>query len=254
MVKMSIEHGRERREAAQADEARGSARARAVLALETSTAACSVALAFDGRIVSDHRIVPREHNRLILPMIDDLLRVHGVARTDLDAIAFGRGPGSFTGVRIAAGIAQGISVGLALPVVPVSSLLALAHSALRTRSPASGTVVATIRSRPDETYVAAYRYEGTRCVALCAESIATADVREPPVPLDATSLIVGDAVAHYEAAIAACGCRVDATALPHAASVAELALDAIERGETVEAAAALPVYLHGTSPWRKLAE
>src|SRR5262249_31669348 len=152
-----IEHGRERAESVQA---------RVVLALETSTAACSVALSIDGRVVVDHRIVPREHNRLILPMIDALLRAHGVARADLDAIAFGRGPGSFPGVRIAASIAQGISLGLDLPVVPVSSLAALAQAAAQTNALArDACVVATIRSRPDEAYVAAYRYDGARCSA-----------------------------------------------------------------------------------------
>jgi tRNA threonylcarbamoyladenosine biosynthesis protein TsaB len=246
MVSHGLEHGRERRVGVQA---------RALLALETSTAACSVALALDGTIVADHRIAPREHNRLILPMIDALLRAHGIARAGLDAIAFGRGPGSFTGVRIAAGIAQGISVGLALPVVPVSSLHALAHSAASANAVANGShIVATIRSRPDETYVAGYRYDATQCTAMCAEMIATADQREPPIPVDATSLIVGDAASHYRAAIEAHGCRVDATALPHAAAVAELALAEIARGNSVDAAAALPVYLHGTAPWRKLAE
>jgi len=238
-------HGRERRLDAQAT----------VLALETSTAACSVALSIGGSIFADHRVVAREHNRLILPMVDALLRSHGVARADLAAVAFGRGPGSFTGVRIAAGVAQGISLGLALPVVPVSSLAALAHAAATRHALTPGTqIVATIRSRPHETYVAAYRYDGMRCVALTDETIATAAVREPPLAVDAGTLFVGDATSHYGATIAAVGCGADGDVLPHAAAVAALALDAIERGAVVEAADALPVYLQGTAPWRKLAE
>ena len=238
-------HGRERRLDAQAT----------VLALETSTAACSVALSIDGTIVADHRVVAREHNRLILPMVDALLRAQGVARADLDAVAFGRGPGSFTGVRIAAGVAQGISLGLVLPVVPISSLAALAHAAATRHALAAGSqIVATIRSRPHETYVAAYRYDGARCVALTDETIATADMREPPISIDARTFFVGDATSHYGTTITAVGCGADSDALPHAAAVATLALDAIERGAVVDAADALPVYLQGTAPWRKLAE
>jgi tRNA threonylcarbamoyladenosine biosynthesis protein TsaB len=241
-----LPHGREGGVAAQAP---------TVLALETSTAACSVALCVDGGVVEDHRVAAREHNRLILPMVDRLLREHGVERQRLDAIAFGRGPGSFTGVRIAAGIAQGIALGLDLPVVPISSLAALAHAAAIANAVEDGDrIVATIRSRPDETYVAVYRVAGSRCIALTDETIANAASREPPVEIDARTLFVGDATTHYAAAIAAVGCRVDAAALPRAAAVARLAFDAFARGETVVAAAALPVYLQGTGPWRKLAE
>jgi len=245
-MSQALPHGRERRVGAQA---------RTVVALETSTAACSVALAVDGRVVEDHRVVAREHNRLILPMIDSLLRVHGIERRRLDAVAFGRGPGSFTGVRIAAGVAQGIALGLDLPVVPISSLAALALAAAEANAVEGGArVVATIRSRPDETYVAAYRADGTRCVALTEEILAIAAAREPPISIDSQTLVVGDGTSHFAAAIAAAGCRVDATALPRAGAVALLALDAIERGQVVAPADALPVYLQGTSPWRKLAE
>ena len=245
-MSQGLPHGRERRVGAQAP---------TVLALETSTAACSVALLVDGCRFEDHRVVAREHNRLILPMIDALLRVHGVERSRLDAIAFGRGPGSFTGVRIAAGIAQGIGLGLELPVVPISSLAALAHAAAQAHALAGGArIVATIRSRSDEIYVAAYRVAGSLCIALTDETLANTASREPPITLDAQTIVVGDATSHYAAAIAAAGCRVDAAALPRAAAVAVLALAALERGEAVAAADALPVYLQGTSAWRKLAQ
>jgi tRNA threonylcarbamoyladenosine biosynthesis protein TsaB len=114
----------------------------AILAIETATDACSVALATDGAVFTDHRVVPRGHNRLLLPMIDGLLAGAGLRRSQLSLVAFGRGPGSFTGVRIAAAAAQGIALGLDLPVVRVSTLEILAHTAHRLCPSATGVVTA----------------------------------------------------------------------------------------------------------------
>ncbi len=245
MVNSDSDHGRERAGAAQAP---------TVLALETSTAACSIALTVRGVVHSDHRIVPREHNRLVLPMIDALLASAGVDRRELDAVAFGRGPGSFTGVRIAAGIAQGIALGLSLPVVPVSSLAALAQSAVEAHPQARG-VLATIRSRADEIYVAGYGFGADRDVVWIAESVLSATQRELPSCVDSTWCVVGDGLAHFDPqSLATRGCRVDETQLPHATGVLALALQSLARGDSVEAAQALPVYLQGTRPWRKLAD
>jgi tRNA threonylcarbamoyladenosine biosynthesis protein TsaB len=245
MVNSESDHGRERIVAAQAP---------TMLALETSTAACSVALIARGVVHSDHRIVPREHNRLILPMVDSLLASAGVDRRDLNAVAFGRGPGSFTGVRIAAGIAQGIALGLSIPVVPVSSLAALAQSAAETHPHAHG-VLATIRSRADEIYLAGYGFGADRDIVWITESVVTATQRDLPPCVDSAWWVVGDGLAHFDPqSFALRGCGVDAALLPSATGVLTLALRALARGESVDAAKALPVYLQGTRPWRKLAD
>ncbi len=98
-----------------------------ILALDTATNACSAALLLDGSSIQRYQIAPREHSSLILAMLDELMAEAGVSLSTLDAIAFGQGPGSFVGLRIAASVTQGIAFSHELPVVPVSSLAALAQ-------------------------------------------------------------------------------------------------------------------------------
>ncbi len=121
-----------------------------LLAIETSEAACSAAIWCDGDVIEEYREQPQGHSELLLPMIDALISESGIGKSHLDAITFGRGPGSFTGVRIAAAVTQGISFGLDIPVIPVSSLLALAQGVSR----ASGCqqVAAAFDARMNEVY------------------------------------------------------------------------------------------------------
>jgi len=100
-----------------------------LLALDTSTEACSCALYLDGDLQDRSLLAPRQHAKLILGMLDELLAEAGLKPTQLDGVAFGRGPGSFTGLRIACGVAQGIALAAELPVLPVSSLATLAQAA-----------------------------------------------------------------------------------------------------------------------------
>lgn len=125
-----------------------------ILALDTSTDACSVALWLDGEVREDFRVAPREHTRLLLPMAEALLADAGLAPTALDGIAFGRGPGSFTGIRIATGVAQGLAFAADLPVLPVSTLAAMALQ--QGREQQRDWIVAALDARMDEIYWCAY--------------------------------------------------------------------------------------------------
>jgi len=102
-----------------------------LLAFDTSTTACSAALLYDNHLITRFTIAPRQHTQLILPYLQELLAEAELTLAQLDAIAFGRGPGSFTGVRIAASIAQSIAFAIDLPVIPVSTLQVLAQGAYR---------------------------------------------------------------------------------------------------------------------------
>jgi tRNA threonylcarbamoyladenosine biosynthesis protein TsaB len=124
-----------------------------ILALDTATEACSAAIIVDSEISEKSLIAPRRHADLILSMIDELLSDSGVALSELDAIAFGRGPGAFTGIRIAAGIVQGLAYGADLPVIPISTLAALAQGTNEN----SDFIISAIDARMSEIYTAIYR-------------------------------------------------------------------------------------------------
>jgi tRNA threonylcarbamoyladenosine biosynthesis protein TsaB len=138
-----------------------------LLAIETSETACSAAVWSDGRVIESYREEPRGHSELLLPMIAELLASSGVTRRQLQAVAFGRGPGSFTGVRIAAAIAQGICLGLAIPAIPVSSLQALAQGVYRTTG--QRQVAAAFDARMHEVYWALCAADGDGVMQLQGE-------------------------------------------------------------------------------------
>ncbi len=126
-----------------------------ILAIDTATEACSVALWNDGNINAHFELCPREHTQRILPMVQDILAANSITLTDIDALAFGRGPGSFTGVRIGIGIAQGLALGANLPMTGVSTLATMAQGAWR-KSGAT-RVLAAIDARMGEVYWAEYQ-------------------------------------------------------------------------------------------------
>jgi tRNA threonylcarbamoyladenosine biosynthesis protein TsaB len=213
-----------------------------LLAFETSTEACSVALWRDGNVLERFEVAPRRHAELALPWAEALLADAGIVRAQLDAIAVGRGPGAFTGVRLGVAIAQGIALALGIPVVPVSTLLALAA-----RAPvSSGRVLAAIDARMGEVYLGAFARDGDGAWrALQPEALGAPGAIALPEGSGWTGVGTGfDAVGG--ALPARLGGRlalVDATALPHAADVARLGAAMFARGEAVAPERLEPAYL-----------
>ncbi len=210
-----------------------------LLALDTSTTFCSVALWLDGAILAEGVEAGQRHSEMILPMVDRLLMSAGLKLSQLDAIAFGEGPGSFTGLRIACGVAQGLAFGADLPVVGIGTLLALAEAA------ESNEVACCIDARMKEVYFAAYRRTDDAWTTIVAPSLhAPGDL--PALP-EGEWVGAGNGFAVYAETIAPrLRTQVRSIArvtLPHAREIARLGVRqfAVSGGRPAEAA--LPVYI-----------
>ncbi|HEV2608356.1 MAG TPA: tRNA (adenosine(37)-N6)-threonylcarbamoyltransferase complex dimerization subunit type 1 TsaB [Xanthomonadaceae bacterium] len=211
-----------------------------LLAIETATEACSVALWIDGDLRERYEVAPRRHAELVLPWADALLAEAGIAKSQLDAIAVGRGPGAFTGVRLAIALAQGMALALDRPVIPVSTLAALAMHGEGQR------IVAAIDARMSEIYVGTFARAADGLVtAIDTERLARPDAIVLPEGRDWIGIGSGFA-ADDGALVKTLGDRLlrhDATALPHAADVVRLAARAYANGEAVAPELAEPAYL-----------
>jgi len=198
----------------------------------------------DGDVIERYRLAPREHARLVLPMIDELMNESGLNLNALDAVAFGRGPGAFTGLRIAAGVIQGVAFAADLPVVPVSSLAALALGGYRETG--ANRILAAIDARIQEVYWGAFRCDVMGEPRKIGEEVVCAP-EYVPVPDCAEWYGVGSGWAAYlpqlQQRLAGALCGWEAQHYPRARDVAVLAAAAVGRGETVSAEHALPVYL-----------
>lgn len=214
-----------------------------VLALETATDACSAALLIDGEVSERFRIAAREHAALLLPMVESLLAEAGLQVGQLDALAFGRGPGAFTGVRIAAGMAQGIAFGADLPVVPVSTLATLAQSAARLHQ--ARRVLAALDARMQEVYWGAYSADNGLMRLNGTESVC--NPQSVPAVGGSDWVGAGSGWERYRETLA--GACTDGLAAvhprlrPHAHDLAQLAVARVQAGDTVAPERALPVYL-----------
>lgn len=220
-----------------------------LLALETATEACSVALYQDGEVLERHVLAPRRHAELVLPWVEELLARAGLARSQLDAIACGRGPGSFTGVRLAVALTQGLALALDRPAIGVSTLETLALPAMRAldcKNAEQTGVLAAIDARMGEVYVADYRCDGAGVWQRQGAELMLAPARAELA--DGRRRIgVGTGFAAENAALVerlGVGLeRFDAHALPHAGDVARLAALALEGGEAVAPEHLQPAYL-----------
>ena len=218
-----------------------------ILALDTATANCSAALLFEGGLLVRERLLERGHAASILAMIDEVLAEGGVSLGQLTAIAFGRGPGSFTGVRLAASVTQGLAFAAGLPVLPVSDLRAVAQRVVAQEA-AAGRILVCNDARMHEVYWSAF----SRSAAGLAEPVGAEHVGGPARVALPAEWLQGPAVwgagtgfdAYPELGqLGPRGLSVIRGLYPRATEIAHLALAEAQAGRLLDSEMAVPVYL-----------
>lgn len=225
-----------------------------ILAIDTATEACSVALYNDGTSCAHFELCPREHTQRILPMVRDILNQGALSLSELNALAYGRGPGSFTGVRIGIGIAQGLALGAELPMIGVSTLATMAQGAWRLNG--ATRVLAAIDARMGEVYWAEYQrdeqgvWHGEETEAVLKPEA----VAERLTQLDGEWATVGTGWQAWPdmAADSHLNVRDGLVTLPAAEDMLPLAIQAFNAQRTVAVEDAQPVYLRNEVTWKKL--
>jgi len=214
-----------------------------ILALDTSTELCSVALSIDGAMLSHEVLAGNSHSELLLPMIDDLLAEAGWRLQELDGLAYGRGPGSFTGLRIGCGVAQGLAFGAGLPVVGVVTLAAIAEEVHDAMGEGDGPtdVLACIDARMHEVYAAAYRCTSGEMIELMPPTV----LRPGDLALPAAGIWIGagNGFATYRDLLEGQLAEVRPDIHPRARSIARLALARFQAGEAGPPESAEPLYI-----------
>ncbi|AMO49901.1 Peptidase family M22, nonpeptidase-like protein [Enterobacter sp. FY-07] len=225
-----------------------------ILAIDTATEACSVALWNDGTTFAHFELCPREHTQRILPLVQDVLHDAKISLTQLDALAFGRGPGSFTGVRIGIGIAQGLALGAELPMIGVSTLATMAEGAWRKTG--ATRVLAAIDARMGEVYWAEYQrdeqgvWQGEESEAVLNPHAVMARLQQ----LDGQWATVGTGWAAWPEMASTCALSLidGQTTLPAAEDMLPIARRLFTEQRTVAVEQAEPVYLRNEVAWKKL--
>lgn len=237
------------------------------LALDASTEACSVALQLDGKVYASYELCPQSHSLRLLPMIDDLLKEAGIELAEIDGLIFGQGPGSFTGVRIGVGVAQGLAFSANLPVVGVSSLQAMAQLAYSKHG--STTVIAAIDARMSEVYNGFYTLDENNVMqAQQAEAVTPPEhlAAQLSKVLNGSFYAVGTGWDAYsdklgEQLCEKSGEKFSALKLnegspdilfPCAEAMLSIGISKLEQGQGVSAEEAQPVYVRDTVSWKKL--
>lgn len=232
-----------------------------ILALDTSTDACSVALNVNGQVTGLFELAARSHTQRLLPMVDELLQECDSSLDKLTAIAFGRGPGSFTGLRIGLGVVQGLAFARRLPVIPVSTLAALAAGYWR-RNPDAATrpVLSALDARMDEVYWGLYTQ---RAGQHSPEPLLDEQVMAPSRVIDSIRAWAGKGAAieglldgagpgwHYPSLQGVQPHHLEQEAYPDAQDIARLAFEVYQQGGAVSVRDAQPEYIRDTVSWKK---
>lgn len=209
-----------------------------ILAVETATEACSAALYHQGKISARYQFAPQRHAALILSMCDELLKKANIATSQLSAVAFGCGPGSFTGVRIAAAVTQGIAVAHDLPVIPISSLQALAQAAFIEYK--EKKIIAGLDARMGEVYLGKYILEHDIMIPIEEESIISL---EEAKKLASAKLHSGSDEFYADEFYAGSAFQQEKIIFPTAEAVIMIAIKEWQKNKIFPPKKALPVYL-----------
>lgn len=224
------------------------------LAIDASTEGCSVALYVDGSVTVNKEIAPQGHTKLLLPMVDAILKAQNLSLGDLTAIACGRGPGSFTGVRIGVSMAQGLALGADLKLIGICDLAAMAYRAAKDTN--KNIAVAAIDARMSEVYLGIYKVTGQSLEAIIPELVCS-----PQEARDKIMAVAGDDFAYcgtgfktYTDILADLKAIKAPEDLPWADAIAELANESYVKGEALAPEDVLPVYLRDKVTWKKVSE
>lgn len=222
-----------------------------LLALDTSTEACSVALQVGTDILTLDEVCPQQHSKRVLPMVQQLLNQAGISLNQLDGIVFGRGPGSFTGVRIGVGVTQGLAFGADVPVYGVSTLAAMAQAAQRLHG--AKQVIAAIDARMAEVYIGSFVLEnglmqpGSSEVAIKPQDISGFALSGEVHAVGTGWQTYAEALLQQQPAVIAADILY-----PSAQDMLTLALPALGAGQFIAAELAEPVYVRDDVTWQKL--
>ncbi|QYJ77493.1 tRNA (adenosine(37)-N6)-threonylcarbamoyltransferase complex dimerization subunit type 1 TsaB [Shewanella acanthi] len=223
-----------------------------ILALDTCTEACSAALLYQGKVFSESADAPREHSQRLLPMVDSVMKQANVGLDKLDAIAYGRGPGSFTGIRICTSMTQGLALGLDLPVIGISTLAAMAQMAIDEHQ--AEQVLCSIDARMDEVYWG--QFIAIKGIATLVGKEVVSAPSLVTLELDTAKPIVGCGTgfdAYPELLTLGEGVnRLAEVNFPDAKAMLKLAQVGIMAGLATTVDELEPVYLRDTVTWKKL--
>lgn len=221
-----------------------------ILAIDTATEACSVALFDDGICHEIYEVIPRQHTERVIPMVDEILGNANMTLSNLDALAFNCGPGSFTGVRVGTSVTQGLAFSANLPVIPVSSLAALAQLAYREEN--KQNVLSAIDARMNEMYWACYHLEEGIMKLVTSEQVSPSS----KVEANGTWHCIGSGWDTFKDELEQTT-KVNIISsseecFPHAQDIAVLAADLYQQNKMVRAEDAIPTYVRDEVTWKKI--
>lgn len=221
-----------------------------ILAIDAATEACSVALKVDDQVISKFEIAPQQHSQKLLPFVDEVLAEAGIKLGQLDAIAYGQGPGSFTGVRIGVSVTQGLAFGADLPVVGISNLAIMAQQAIAQHN--SEKVVAAIDARMSEVYFAVYENQHGLASLSSQEIVKKPELLEAADNLNTATAVGTGWQTYAEILQDKFGCQSSEILLPNAEFMLPLVQAELAAGKGKNAEFAQPNYVRDEVSWQKL--